>query len=296
MTPDQFETALAACATETEAFLDAWLTPAMAPWRLVAAMRHGTLNGGKRLRPFLVRASAQLFEVPPAQSLAAGAALEMVHCYSLIHDDLPDMDNDEMRRGSPTVWKAFDPALAILAGDALLTEAFRVLASENTHPEPAIRIRLVSILANAAGSFGMVGGQVLDIEGEKTPLSDEQVMVMQDKKTGALIHAAIEMGTVLGQADGQRWSDLVHYAHAAGIAFQLADDILDATATTERLGKTAGKDLAQNKSTFVARHGIDAARRRLGAIVIDGLACLDRFGPEADPLRHTIRYFAVREH
>src|SRR5690606_20777241 len=197
------ETELSTCAAEIEAFLAHRLERIGAPPRLLAAMRHGALDGGKRLRPFLVRLSASLFGVTSQASLAAGAALEMIHCYSLIHDDLPDMDNDELRRGKPTVWKAFDPALAILAGDALLTEAFAVLSDPATHADPAIRADLVATLALAAGSAGMVGGQVLDIEGEATPLDEDGIFQMQARKTGALIRASAEMGAILGRASDE---------------------------------------------------------------------------------------------
>lgn len=258
-------------------------------------MRHGALGGGKRLRPFLLQEAAGLFGVAPEASHAAGAALEMVHCYSLIHDDLPDMDNDALRRGQPTVWKAFDPALAILAGDALLTEAFALLASPATHPDPAIRAELVGLLAQAAGARGMVGGQVLDIEGETTPLDEDGIFRMQAKKTGALIRAAAEMGAVLGGADNDRGAALVLYGASAGLAFQLADDILDVTASSATLGKTAGKDAEQGKSTIVARRGLASARNILDHAVKDGIRALEPFGPEANRLRALIRHFAERE-
>lgn len=295
MTEDQFDSQLADCAIETEAFLAAHLATLAAPERLLAAMAHGALDGGKRLRPFLVRLSASLFAVPHEKSLAAGAALEMIHCYSLVHDDLPDMDNDELRRGKPTVWKAFDPALAILAGDALLTEAFALLSDPRTHPDPAIRAELVLTLAHAAGPAGMVGGQVLDIEGETSPLDEEAIFTMQARKTGALIRAGVEMGAILGGASPAQRSGLTRFGTAAGLAFQIADDILDVTATSHALGKTAGKDVAQNKSTIVARKGLDAARQVLDGAVANGIDALLPFGPSADPLRALIRHFAARQ-
>ncbi|WP_421952664.1 polyprenyl synthetase family protein [Pelagibacterium sp.] len=295
MTEDQFDSQLADCAIETEAFLATHLATLDAPERLLAAMAHGALDGGKRLRPFLVRLSASLFAVPHEKSLAVGVALEMIHCYSLVHDDLPDMDNDELRRGKPTVWKAFDPALAILAGDALLTEAFALLSDRRTHPDPAIRAELVLILAHAAGPAGMVGGQVLDIEGETSPLDEDAIFTMQAKKTGALIRAGVEMGAVLGDASPAQRSGLTRFGTVAGLAFQIADDILDVTATSHTLGKTAGKDVAQNKSTIVARKGLDAARQVLDGAVADGIDALRPFGPGADPLRALIRHFAARQ-
>jgi farnesyl diphosphate synthase len=296
MTDDQFDSQLADCAVETQTFLAANIATLAAPERLLAAMAHGALDGGKRLRPFLVRLSASLFDVPHEKSLAAGAALEMVHSYSLVHDDLPDMDNDELRRGKPTVWKAFDPALAILAGDALLTEAFALLSDPRTHPDPAIRAELVLTLARAAGPAGMVGGQVLDIEGETNTLDEDAIFQMQAKKTGALIRAGVEMGAILGSATPDQRTALIRFGTAAGLAFQIADDILDVTATSDALGKTAGKDVAQNKSTIVARRGLAAARQVLDDAVTNGIDALEIFGPRADPLRALIQHFAERSH
>ena len=295
MTDDQFDSQLADCAVETQTFLAAHIATLAAPERLLAAMAHGALDGGKRLRPFLVRLSASLLDVPHEKSLAAGAALEMVHSYSLVHDDLPDMDNDELRRGKPTVWKAFDPALAILAGDALLTEAFALLSDPRTHPDPAIRAELVLTLANAAGPTGMVGGQVLDIEGETTVLDEDAIFQMQAKKTGALIRAGVEMGAILANATPAHRAELIRFGTAAGLAFQIADDILDVTATSDALGKTAGKDVAQNKSTIVARRGVEEARAVLNRAVADGLEALEDFGGEANLLRRLIGHFAERK-
>jgi farnesyl diphosphate synthase len=220
----------------------------------------------------------------------------MVHCYSLIHDDLPDMDNDELRRGKPTVWKAFDPALAILAGDALLTEAFAVLSDPAAHADPAIRADLVATLALAAGSAGMVGGQVLDIEGEARPLDEDGIFQMQARKTGALIRASAEMGAILGKSGDEDRAALVLYGASAGLAFQIADDILDVTATSDALGKTAGKDVAQNKSTIVALSGMAGARAVLDNAVEQGLQALGGFDAKADPLRALIRHFAQRSY
>lgn len=288
--------ALAACAADTQTFLASRLDIEGVPERLLGAMSHGALDGGKRLRPFLVRISAGVFGVSSADSLAAGAALEMIHCYSLIHDDLPDMDDDELRRGKPTVWKAFDPALAILAGDALLTEAFAVLADPATHSDPAVRAELIGVLASGAGARGMVGGQAADIAAETAPLDEAGILAMQRRKTGALICAGVEMGAILGRAGERERTALIAYGEAAGLAFQLADDVLDVTATSRDLGKTAGKDIAQNKSTIVARQGLEGARKMLAGAVADGTAALAGFGAEADMLRALITYFAERRH
>ena len=293
MTTLDLNSRIAACAADIDGFLDHHLGASNRPPRLLAAMRHGALGGGKRLRPLLVRESAALFGITPQQSLAAGAAIEMVHCYSLVHDDLPDMDDDQLRRGKPTVWKAFDPALAILAGDALLTEAFALLSSPRTHPDPAIRAELIAALSLGAGQ--MVEGQVLDIEGETTPLDEDGIFRMQALKTGALIRTASEMGAILGNADLEARAELVRFGISAGLAFQIADDILDVTATSDALGKTAGKDVEQNKSTIVALRGLDGAREILGHSVSGGLDALKGFGTQADPLRDLIRHFAARE-
>lgn len=294
MSITDLQSCIAARAAGIEAFLDHRLgATTNRPPRLLAAMRHGALDGGKRLRPFLLHESAALFGVTPEQSLPAAAAIEMIHCYSLIHDDLPDMDNDQLRRGKPTVWKAFDPALAILAGDALLTEAFALLSDPQTHPEPAVRTELIATLSLGAGQ--MVEGQVLDIEGETAPLDEDGIFKMQALKTGALIRTAAEMGAILGNADPGARAELVRFGISAGLAFQIADDILDVTATSDALGKTAGKDVAQNKSTIVALRGLDTAHEILDHAVAGGLDALKGFGPRADVLRALIRHFAARE-
>ena len=295
-----FDTELQRCATDTEQALDALLTnagldgPGAAPEKLLAAMRHGALGGGKRLRPLLVRQSAAVFGLAPERSQFAGLAVELVHCYSLIHDDLPAMDDDDLRRGRPTVHKAYDEATAILAGDALLTHAFGVLAAPGA-ADPAVQMRLIAELAAGAGAGGMAGGQMRDIEGESRPLLDRGIAEMQAMKTGALIRAAVRMGAILGGADDATLTTLTRYAELAGRAFQLADDLLDATSTAAALGKAAGKDAAANKQTLVSRLGIEPARRRLGDLVHDALTELTAFGPEADGLRASARYFATRE-
>ncbi|MDB5539880.1 MAG: hypothetical protein JWQ89_1607 [Devosia sp.] len=296
-----FPAELASTAVDIEQALDALLTaprlatPGMPPERLVAAMRHGSLNGGKRLRPLLVRQAAGVFGVPPAATITAGLAVEMIHCYSLIHDDLPAMDDDDLRRGQPTVHKAYDDATAILAGDALLTHAFGLLAGEATHPDPVVRIRLVAELAAGAGAGGMVGGQMRDIEGETGFLTERAISDMQAMKTGALIRAAVRIGAVLGGADAEALAHLTAYAEAAGRAFQLADDILDVTAAPEILGKPTGKDAGRGKQTIVARIGVEAAQRQLAELIHDALTALLSFDSRAEGLRATGRYFAERE-
>jgi farnesyl diphosphate synthase len=297
-----FAADIADCAAAVETALDQFLSverlsaPGPAAERLVAAMRHGSLNGGKRLRPLLVRQAGAIFGVPHSQSLIAGLAVEAVHCYSLIHDDLPAMDDDDLRRGQPTVHKAYDEATAILAGDALLTHAFGLLASPDCHPDPAIRIALVTELVQGSGAGGMAGGQMRDIEGERGGFSGDDIAVMQAMKTGALIRASVRIGALLGGADARALSALTAYAQAAGRAFQLADDLLDVTATPQAMGKATGKDAAHGKQTLVARIGIDEARQHLQAIINDAVSALRTFGPKADGLRATARYFGSREH
>ena len=296
-----FAADIADCALAVETALEKFLIverlsgPGPAARRLVAAMRHGSLNGGKRLRPLLVRQAGAIFGVPASQSLIAGLAVEAVHCYSLIHDDLPAMDDDDLRRGQPTVHKAYDDATAILAGDALLTHAFGLLASPDCHPDPAIRITLVAELVAGSGAGGMAGGQMRDIEGERGGFSGDDIAIMQAMKTGALIRASVRMGAILGGADARALSALTAYAEAAGRAFQLADDLLDVTATQEAMGKATGKDAAKGKQTLVARIGVEEARQHLAANINDALSALRTFGPKADGLRATARYFASRE-
>ncbi|MCR6672273.1 polyprenyl synthetase family protein [Devosia ginsengisoli] len=297
-----FSADIADCAKAVEAALARQLDaaplsgPGPAPARLIQAMRHGSLAGGKRLRPLLVRQAAAIFNIPAAQALTAGLAVEMIHCYSLVHDDLPAMDNDDLRRGRPTVHKEYDDATAILAGDSLLTHAFGLLADPACHPDAAVRVALVAELATGSGAGGMVGGQMRDIEGEAGGLSPDEISTMQAMKTGALIRASVRMGAMLGGADARALSVLTLYAELAGRAFQLADDILDVTATPEAMGKATGKDAALGKQTLVATLGLDGARARLNQTVTEALSTLRTFGRKADGLRATVRYFASREY
>jgi farnesyl diphosphate synthase len=272
------------------------------PARLMAAMRHGALGGGKRLRPFLLVETARLFGLAPERALAAAAAIECVHCYSLVHDDLPAMDDDDLRRGQPTVHRAFDEATAILAGDALLTLAFELLAGEGADPDPAIRVQLVLTLARAAGLAGMVGGQMFDLEAEGRyaesrrdgPPWPGDVRRLQAMKTGALLAAAVDMGGVLGRAGMSQRMALSAYGQALGAAFQVADDVLDVEASTEAMGKATAKDARANKGTLVAAIGLDAARAERDRLAADAAGALRRFGPEADILRAAARFSAER--
>jgi farnesyl diphosphate synthase len=295
-----FDDKLRQNATEIERALDTQLGaeplggPGEPPARLLAAMRHGALEGGKRLRPFFLRQTRAMLGKAAAHSLSAGVCVELVHCYSLIHDDLPAMDDDDLRRGRPTVHRAYDEATAILAGDALLTLAFGHLADHGTNGDGALAARLVVELAAGAGTGGMVGGQMRDIEAETATLNDTAIARMQAMKTGALIRASVRMGALLGGADTDALGHLTAYAEAAGRAFQLADDLLDVTASAAAMGKATGKDAGAGKQTLVARIGVDAARRHLGTIVHDAITALTPFGPEADTLREAARYFATR--
>jgi len=302
--PKDFAGRLAAVADEAEAVLTrllygAPLTGEIArPERLLAAMRHGTLGGGKRLRPFLVVESAALFGVAQTGALNAGCALELIHCYSLVHDDLPAMDNDDLRRGRPTVHKAFDDATAILAGDALLTLAFDVVARTDVHPDPTVRSALVLELARAAGIGGMAGGQMIDLAAEgrfdKRRLDNKEIATMQAMKTGALIRFACRAGAILGKASIDALSRLDAYGVAIGQAFQIADDLLDLESDVATLGKAAGKDAAAGKATLVATLGPAGARKRLAELVGEAEAALAPFGGKAEILRATARFIAER--
>jgi farnesyl diphosphate synthase len=304
---DSFSARLSAVAADTEALLarlldDAPLAGETArPKRLMDAMRHAVLGGGKRLRPFLVVESAALLGAGGEGASLAGTALELIHCYSLVHDDLPAMDNDDLRRGRPTVHKAFDDATAILAGDALLTLAFDVAARPEVHADPAVRNAVVMELARAAGLGGMVGGQMLDLAAEgrfddkRVPLSEQEILTLQAMKTGALLRFACRAGALLGQADADTLKRLDRYGVVIGQAFQIADDLLDVEGDTATLGKAAGKDAAAGKGTLVSILGIDGARKRLAALVKDADAALAPFGAKADTLRATAHFIAERK-
>ncbi len=288
----RFEAALSTAAAECEALL-ARLLPAGAGNRLHAAMRYAALGQGKRLRPFLVTETAALFGLAGLSPARVGAALECVHCYSLVHDDLPAMDDDALRRGQPTTHRKFDEATAILAGDALLTLAFDVLSDPETHADPAVRVTLVAELAKAAGEAGMVGGQMLDIHAETAGFSSlQEIAGMQAMKTGALFRFACEAGAILA---GQERQPLRQYADHIGLAFQIVDDILDVEASPEVLGKATGKDKSRHKATFVDFLGLEGARqetRRLTDAAGDALA---HYGTRADRLREVAHFIVARK-
>ena len=261
--------------------------------RLLSAMRYAVLGAGKRLRPFLVIESARLFNVPREFALRVGAALECVHCYSLVHDDLPAMDDDDLRRGEPTIHKKFDEATAILAGDSLLTFAFEILAHKGTHPDAKIRSALVLELAKASGKDGMAGGQMLDIEAEKESTSAlEHVMRIQSHKTGALFRFACEAGAIMAGADR---FPLHRYADDIGLAFQITDDLLDLESTPEQLGKATQKDTGKGKATIADLMGCDAAQQKAESLVETAIAALTPYGSAADTLRATARFIISRK-
>ncbi len=271
------------------------------PARLIEAMRYSSLGGGKRFRPFLVVECAALCEVPRPQALMAGAALECVHCYSLVHDDLPAMDNDDLRRGQPTAHKAYDEATAILAGDGLLTFAFDILSRHETHPDPAVRIELVSALARAAGLGGMVGGQMLDLAAEgrfagngPQRLGEEEVRMLQTMKTGALLRFACAAGGMLGSATPEQRKALERYGSAVGQAFQIADDLLDLEGDPALVGKSTGKDAVAGKATMVSVLGGAGAKARLRQLVEEAEQALAPFGPTAAILVEGAKFVAER--
>ena len=262
--------------------------------RLVEAMRYSTLGGGKRVRPFLVMASSQLFNVARSCALRVASAVEMVHCYSLIHDDLPAMDNDDLRRGRPTCHVEYDEATAILAGDALLTRAFEVLGQPATHSDPQVRCDLVTELARAIGVDGMVGGQVLDLMAEHAALTIPEITRLQRLKTGKLIGFSCEAGAILGKAPEAARAALHAYAHDLGLSFQIVDDLLDVEGDAAEVGKKTHKDGTAGKATFVSLLGIERARSQANMLAEQAVQHLELFKEKADPLRDLARFVVNR--
>jgi farnesyl diphosphate synthase len=297
----EFQALLKDNAEAVEALLTALLSGAVQadeiarPEPLLAAMRHGVLNGGKRLRPFLVIESAALFAgVERAAALRIGAALECIHCYSLVHDDLPAMDDDDLRRGQPTVHVAFDEAAAILAGDSLLTLAFDIVAAPETRLPDATKTALVLALARAAGVGGMAGGQVLDLAAEKVAPDEDGIVTLQAMKTGALLRFACEAGAIIAGASNDDRLALRRYGETVGLAFQIADDLLDLTADAETMGKATGKDAERGKATLVSRRGQAWAENRLRELVKEAEALLAPFSHRAGILIETAHFIANR--
>jgi farnesyl diphosphate synthase len=264
------------------------------PARLLDAMRYGSLDGGKRLRPFLLMESAKLFGGRPPAIMRIGAALECIHCYSLIHDDLPAMDNDDLRRGRPTVHRAYDEATAILAGDSLLTLAFDIIAAPETNLDANIKIRLVSDLARASGIGGMTGGQALDLDAEINPPDEAGIILLQAMKTGSLLRFAASAGAIAMGATKGNIARLTRFGKIVGLAFQIADDILDVTADAATMGKATGKDASRGKGTLVSLHGADWARAKLDTLEKEAHAVLEPFGKKAATLKSLASFIGQR--
>jgi farnesyl diphosphate synthase len=294
--PSLLNDSLTQIAADIDQEFDALLKlPGDARDRLYAAMRHAAIGGGKRLRPLLVTATAALFHVDRAVAVRVGTAVEAIHVYSLVHDDLPCMDDDDMRRGKPTVHRAFDDATAVLAGDSLHALAFEILASPQTHPDPFVRGELVSTLALASGPEGMAGGQMMDIEAEKATFDLQTVMRLQALKTGALIAASVEMGAILGHIPPEGRTHLRGYARDIGLAFQIADDILDVEGDPELAGKALQKDADAGKGTFVSLMGLERAKQQAEMLVAQANEHLSCYGSEANLLRAIANYITERD-
>ena len=264
--------------------------------RLIEAMRYAALAGGKRLRPFLVLASADLFNVPTERSTRVACALECIHTYSLVHDDLPCMDDDDLRRGMPTTHKKYDEATAVLVGDALLTLAFEIVADPATHHDPLVRAELVQAMAREAGAHGMAGGQMIDILAEETDMDIGGVTRLQQMKTGALIRFAVEAGGIMGRATRDQFQALQNYAHDLGLAFQIVDDLLDVEGSAEEMGKAVGKDADNGKATFVSLLGVDRARTQAEMLAKQAGVHLDIFDDKAELLRLLPQFVVNRRH
>ncbi|MET1416126.1 polyprenyl synthetase family protein [Roseibium sp. HPY-6] len=291
---------LAAQASRIEAALDQLLQEnaleeeTARPPRLLSAMRHGALNGGKRLRPVLVIETARLFARDDDGILQAACALELIHCYSLIHDDLPAMDDDDLRRGQPTVHKAFDEATAILAGDALLTLAFDVIGGETVHDDPTVRLRLSRELSRASGIGGMAGGQMLDLESEHRERTETEIRLLQSMKTGALLRYACRAGAILAGAPAEDVERISRFGEIIGLAFQLADDLLDVEASSEVMGKATGKDAEAGKATLVGLWGAPKTHDELKRLRAESEALLSPYGERAETLTALANYIVNR--
>lgn len=291
----RLEAALAETATAVNQMLDRLLPPVTtAERRVVDAMRYAVMGGGKRIRPFLVRHSAKLFDVADASALRVAAAIEMLHCYSLAHDDLPAMDDADLRRGRPSVHRQFDEATSILAGDGLLTMAFEVLADPATHANPLVRSELALALARAGGAAGMVGGQMIDLEAENAQLDLPAITRLQALKTGAIIEFSCIAGPILGQAPADAHRALRDYARDLGLAFQIADDLLDIESSEDVTGKPVGRDQAAGKATFVSLLGVEGARKRARELADQAAGHLAQFGARAELLSDMAQFVVDR--
>ena len=294
--PDVLAPAFARIQDEIDRTFDAFLpVPADSRARLVKAMRHAAIGGGKRVRPLLLTATADLLGVSRTASVNAACAVEAIHCYSLIHDDLPCMDDDELRHGKPTVHKAFDEATAVLAGDSLHALAFDILTQPDTSTDPFVRAELVGCLARASGHSGMAGGQMMDMVADEESYDLQQVTRLQQLKTGALLAASVEMGAILGRLSPEGRGPLRAYARDIGLAFQIADDLLDVEGDEETAGKALRKDEAQGKATFVTLMGVDKARAQARMLVDQAAAHLASFGEDACLLQALARFIVERD-
>lgn len=264
--------------------------------RVIEAMRYALLAGGKRMRPFLLVECAKLFAVDDESAMRVAAAIECVHTYSLIHDDLPAMDDDDLRRGKPTTHIQYDEATAILAGDALLTLAFEILADENTHTDANVRCELIAALSRAIGAKGMVGGQMIDLIAENQSLQHDEISRMQHMKTGELIVFSCEAAAILAKVDGKERSALVEYAEKIGLAFQIVDDLLDVEGCSTKIGKTAGKDVEAGKATFVSVLGTEKARTLADELIVDAIKEMDIFDEKANVLKSLAAFVIKRAH
>ena len=295
-TPINLQEAIAEIASEIDREFDLLLQSPDDPRRpLYDAMRHAAIGGGKRLRPLLLVTTATLFNVDRDTAVRAATAIEAIHVYSLIHDDLPCMDDDDMRRGKPTVHKQFGSAAAVLAGDSLHALAFEILASAETHHDPFVRSELIACLALASGPDGMAGGQMMDLEAEKNEFDLHMITRLQALKTGALIAASVEMGAILGHIPHDGRAHLRAYARDIGLAFQIADDILDVEGDEAIAGKALHKDAAAGKATFLSLMGLERAKEQASALIDQAVAHLGQYGAEADLLRDIARYILERD-
>ncbi len=296
MTSDLLSSALADIAADVDQGFDLLLpVPEDGRARLYEAMRHAAIGGGKRLRPLLVMAASRLFNVRHESALNVGLAIECIHVYSLVHDDLPCMDDDDMRRGKPTVHKAFDEATAVLAGDSLHALAFEILADEDTHADPFVRSELIAELARASGPSGMAGGQMMDLVAGDADFDLHSVTRLQQLKTGALISFCLEAGAILGRVPPEGRQGLRGYARDIGLAFQIADDVIDAEGDAAVAGKAVNKDAEAGKATFLSLLGIDRAKAQMNMLVDQAIAHLHGFGEEADLLRAIARFTVERD-
>jgi farnesyl diphosphate synthase len=290
-----FEAALEETADRVTVALDALIPRPDGPEaRLMSAMRYATLGGGKRLRPFFVVTCGRMFDVDERALLRVAAAVECVHCYSLVHDDLPCMDDDDLRRGRPTVHKAYNEATAVLVGDALLSLAFEILVDPDTHADPRVLVELTRRMAVASGGRGMVGGQMIDVETEGREVDISAVTRMQRMKTGALIAFSIESAAILGRAGADSAHALQAFSHDLGLAYQITDDLLDSEGNAEELGKAVRKDAARGKASFVAVLGVEGARAQARRLAAQAKQHLDGFGARASLLHHAVDYVLER--